>query len=84
MGDWLKDRTEGSGKYTDLEGNKYSNCKQGRFYNGRLQGKGKCLFSNGDKYKGMFVDGKFNGLGKMIYKHINVPDFFEQEAEYVG
>lgn len=37
--------------------------------NGRLQNMCSVMFTNGDKFVGLFKDGRPNGLGTMFYKN---------------
>ena len=37
---------------------------------GRLFGKVKITYKNGNIFEGMFKEGKKNGIGKMIYKNL--------------
>ena len=41
----------------------------------RRNGKGKYIYTNGDKYEGDFKDNKKHGIGKLIYK---------EKGEYYG
>ncbi len=36
---------------------------EGRFTEGKFDGKGTLIYPNGAKYAGQFKDGKFDGLG---------------------
>jgi hypothetical protein len=47
---------------------------EGDFVVGKLQGKGKKKFNNGDFYEGEFYDDDLNGYGKMTYKNGKVKE----------
>lgn len=78
-GEFNEDKVQGKGVFIDADKNKFVNSKEGKGYfsNGRLQKKGKAYFSNGDSFKGYFKDGCFDGFGKMNYKHVSVPGYYE-------
>lgn len=59
------DCTDGNGIYVYKEGSaKYT----GAFANGMPNGKGECLYANGDRFSGEWAEGAFNGRGT-LYKH---------------
>jgi len=59
------DCTDGNGIYVYKEGSaKFA----GAFVNGMPNGKGECLYANGDRYSGDWAEGAFNGRG-ILYKH---------------
>ena len=59
------DCSDGNGIYVYKEGSaKYT----GAFANGMPNGKGECLYANGDRFNGEWAEGAFNGRGT-LYKH---------------
>lgn len=68
-----------SGKITDKEGNVFTTSKDpkdshndGRFLKGKLFGRVKIEYANGNYFSGMFSDGKKCGEGKMVYKNLKL------------
>ena len=43
----------------------------GTFVRGRLNGYGEVMYVGGDRYIGMFKDGKRSGKGRMIFNQYN-------------
>jgi len=41
----------------------------GTFKNGLADGKGTCIYANGEKYEGAWANGSFNGVGTLILKN---------------
>lgn len=41
---------------------------QGKFEKGKANGKGLHIYPDGSYYEGEFVDDKFEGKGKFVYK----------------
>ena len=59
----------------------------GGLMNGRLQNRCSVSFKNGDKFLGMFKDGRPYGYGEMYYKHSlpsNSPGIEYEQAVYKG
>ena len=74
-GTFLNDEMH-QGRMIDKVGNIYSTVsdevKPGKFSKGKLQGKVKVDYANGNAYHGMFIDGKKSGQGKMIYMNLKM------------
>ena len=60
----------------DKAGNIYTTIfdeeKPGKFNKGKLQGKVKVEYENGNVYVGLFKDGKKSGQGKMTYNNLKM------------
>lgn len=65
------------GKMTDKFGNFFltldDGSNPGRFVDGKLHGKVKIQYANGNQFVGFFADGKRSGQGRMIYTNIMLP-----------
>jgi hypothetical protein len=99
-GEWRQGEFYGSsliesGKVGCLEGN----CKDGdgvfvfeggtakytgAFKNSKPNGTGACVFSNGDRYRGNWVDGAFDGKGTLFLSNSTEITGFWSSGEYAG
>lgn len=84
IGKFLGDAVDGSndGFYEDADNNRFSVVEDvgpnnavssGHFERGRLQGRARVDFANGDKFDGTYVDGRPCGFGQMDYFN-SIPD----------
>ena len=75
-------------KENELEINENTdNDENGNFVNGKLEGKGKYIWENGNYYIGQFKNGKKNGKGIIYYKNGNIMyegDFINDKKEGNG
>lgn len=66
------------GKLGDSVGNIFltvdDDSQPGKFENGKLNGRIKVEYANGNLYNGMFVEGKRSGEGRMIYSNLQLPE----------
>mmetsp|Transcript_17132 Transcript_17132/g.23086 ORF Transcript_17132/g.23086 Transcript_17132/m.23086 type:complete len:99 (+) Transcript_17132:2323-2619(+) len=62
-----------------------SQTQPGSFFNGRLYWLSEVNYKNGDKFRGMFKDGRANGYGQIKYNY-SLPGTGSEfeEAEYKG
>ena len=67
FGDFVGDKFEGSGNFSEQKYNYYI----GEWKDNLRNGKGILYFKNGDKYLGDFINDKANGYGKGIYENGN-------------
>jgi hypothetical protein len=61
-GEWYEDKQHGQGVET-WEGGKARYT--GEFHMGRKNGRGKFEWDDGSYYEGEFIDGNFEGIGKL-------------------
>lgn len=89
---FIDDQADGHGIYEDCFGNSFQSAvaeegvaETGAFRNGRLYDMGKVHFSNEDKYKGHFNDGRPSKHGEIKY-HLSIvsPSGELEGGEYLG
>ncbi|MBK8558061.1 MAG: caspase family protein [Lewinellaceae bacterium] len=57
---------------------------EGAFQNSQPHGYGLCLYSNGDRYRGEWADGAFNGKGTLYLHDQTIVDGYWKAGEYIG
>ena len=88
IGQWLNDYEHGKGAiYSEINSNNDYIIYEGDFANGKLNGRGKCVYENGNYYIGQFSDGLRHGKGIIYYKNNTIKydgDFVRDVAEGKG
>ena len=62
-GQWQQNQLNGFGRFFGPTGNSYT----GEFIDGKRNGKGKYIWSNGDWYEGKWKNNVFNGYGTFYF-----------------